>query len=154
MNATCTILVMALGTLFAAADGAKAKQRLAEAPAAVRQTVSGHSRGGVLDEFDTITIDGKTIYIAEVELPAELKIYIAENGSLLRTREEIEFSSAPEAVRGAATALGGCIDGIKLEISGRTTVYLIEIDRPGRPDLDVTLSPDGTILSRHEETDD
>jgi uncharacterized membrane protein YkoI len=154
MKTTCIILVTALATALASAEDSKARKRLDTAPAAVRQTVNDNSRGGVLDDFDVITIDGKSIYIAEIELPAELKIYVSENGSLLKTREDIPFSAAPEAVRKAVTALGGTVDETKLETSGKTSTYLIEIDRLGEPDLNVTVSPEGAVLNRHEEADD
>lgn len=154
MKPTLMLIALTLGTHFASADGNKARERLAEAPAAVRQTIRENSRDGVLDDFEVIAIEGKTIYIAEVELPAELKIYVAENGSLLKTREEILFSAAPEAVRGAVTPLGGRIDETKLETSGKTITYLIEIERTGEPVLNVAVSAEGLILRRQEEVDD
>lgn len=146
----CAILA---GPAALASDRA-AEEALKAAPAAVQSTVRENARGGGIEDFDRITIDGKTIYIAEIDRPDDLKIYVSENGALLKIREEVPVSQTPAAVLDAVRSLGGVIDEVEKEDTGKSTVYRVEIDRDGQPDLDVEVAPDGRILSRNEEADD
>ena len=129
--------------------------RLSECPQAVQSTVQGNARGGQIDEVDLISIDGKDIYIAEINLPRDrdLKVYVSGNGSLVKTREDILIREAPAAVRSAVQVLG-IIDDIDKETAGQTVTYHVEVDRQGARDLDVVVSADGSILSQTEENDD
>lgn len=128
---------------------------LSDCPQAVQATVQANTRGGQIDEVDFISIDGKDIYIAEIDLPRDrdLKVYVSGNGSLVKTREDTLVREAPAAVRSAVQGLGA-IDDVDKETTGQTVTYHVEIDRQGARDLDVVVAADGTILSQTEDNDD
>ena len=150
------LIALACTTAFATAQVERREVRLAECPQPVQDTVNTTARGGHIDEVDVIGIEGKVIYIAEVELPRDrdLKVYVSGNGALVKTLEDISLREAPEAVRTAAQGLGGSVDDVDKETHGETVTYHVEIDRAGEPDLDVVLALNGAILSQTEETDD
>jgi hypothetical protein len=131
----------------------KAAERLRQAPEAVRKTVADHSRGGVVDDFDTIRIDGKTIHVAEIELPLDLKLYVSEDGALIKIREEIPTANAPAAVLDAARPLGDSIKEVEKETAGESITYRVEVKRKGQADLDLHLTADGKILSQKLDVD-
>ncbi|QJE98014.1 hypothetical protein [Luteolibacter luteus] len=156
MKTIATISVLALATSFASAQTQRREIRLADCPQAVQSTIQSNARGGHIDEVDFISIDGKEIYIAEVDLPRDrdLKVYVSGNGTLSKTLEDIALREAPEAVRNAVQGLGGTVDDVDKEIAGQVVTYHVEIERHGARDLDVVVSSDGTILSQTEDADD
>lgn len=156
MKTIPTLIALACTTAFASAQVERREVRLADCPPEVQTTVNDNARGGRIDEVDVIGIEGKTIYIAEVELPRDrdLKIYVSGNGALVKTLEDIALREAPEAVRTAVQGLGGSVDDVDKETNGETVTYHVEIDRTGEPDLDVVLAVNGAILSQTEEADD
>ena len=156
MNAINTLIAIAFTTGLATAQTERREIRLAECPAAIQATVQANARGGAVEEVDLIAIDGKQIYIAEVELPRDrdFKIYVSGNGSLVKTREDILLREAPEPVRSAALALDGSVDDVDKDVTGNTVTYHVEVDRHGMADLDVILSEDGKVLSQTEEAGD
>ena len=156
MKTIAIITVLALTTAIASARTQRREIRLTDCPQAVQSTIQGNARGGHIDEVDFISIDGKDIYIAEVELPQDrdLKVYVLGNGTLVKTLEDIALSEAPEAVGKAVHGLGGTIDEVEKETAGQAVTYHVEIDRHGAPDLGVVVSADGSILSQTEEADD
>jgi uncharacterized membrane protein YkoI len=151
-----TLIALAFTTGLASAQVERREIRLTDCPAAIQTTVEAHARGGAVEEVDLIAIDGKQIYIAEVDLPRDrdLKIYVSGNGALVKTREDILLSDAPEPVRSAALALDGSVDDVDKEVTGNTVTYHVEVDRHGMADLDVVLAADGKVLSQTEEAGD
>ncbi|HEY1121579.1 MAG TPA: hypothetical protein VGE67_08255 [Haloferula sp.] len=150
--------ILTLSSLFLAAASTTASARdlqLHECPAAVQSTVEANSRGGVIDEVDLISIEGKEIYIAEVDLPRDLdlKVYVSGNGSLLKTREDIPQQSMPSFIRDAVREHGGTIDDVEKEVSGSTVTWHVEIDRKGMPDMKVVLNAEGGVISETEDHD-
>jgi len=131
---------------------------LSDAPAAVQETIRQNQRKGVLDELNAITVNGRTLYVAEIELGGDrdLHLHVAANGALLKTREDIPLRQAPEAVRQAIknAAGGGNVDDLDLEVSGDKRTYHADIDRPNSFDLDLVLAEDGAILRQTEDLDD
>jgi uncharacterized membrane protein YkoI len=156
MKNLATLTVLALSTAFASAQTQRRELRLADCPQAVQATVRDNARGGHIEEVDFIGIEGKEIYIAEVELPRDrgLKVYVSGNGSLVKTLEDLSLREAPEAVHSAVQGLGGTIDDVEKEVTGQVVTYHVEIERHGARDLDVVVAADGTILSQTEEADD
>ena len=156
MKTIATIAALALATGIATAQTQRREIRLSDCPQPVQATIQQNSRGGHIDEVDFISIDGKDIYIAEVELPRDrdLKIYVNGGGSLVMTPEAIALRETPAAVRRAVQGLGGTVDDVDKEIAGQVVTYHIEIDRHGARDLDVVVAENGTILSQTEEADD
>lgn len=141
-------------TVTATAEGERRELLLQECPQAVQTTVRDNSRGGHIDEIDLISIEGRVIYRAEIDLPRDrdLKIYVDRDGALMMTIEEILPRELPEAVLHAARALGA-VEDVDKESNGRTITYHVEIDRAGQADLDVVFLADGSISSETEEVD-
>jgi uncharacterized membrane protein YkoI len=67
---------------------------------------------------------------------------------LLKTREDIPLRKAPAAVRKTAREFAGRVDDVDKEISNGKVTYQIEIDRMGRPDLNLRIAKDGTVLDK------
>jgi uncharacterized membrane protein YkoI len=150
-----SIAALAFTTMLASADIERREIRIEDCPAAVQATVRANARGGTIDDVDLIAIEGKQIYIAEVELPRDrdLKIYVSGNGALVKTREELSLREMPAFIRGAVREYGGTIDDVEKESAGGTVTYHVEIDRKGIPDIDVVLSAEGAVISETEEND-
>lgn|SRR5690606_7165754 len=156
MKALKTLLatgILTLGT--GAAAFADNEIRLDECPAEVRKTITDHSRGGKIDEIDVITIEGKTLYVAEVDLPRDrdLKIHVAGDGTLLKTREDISLETAPAAVRDTLEGYGGRIDDLEMETAGNTHTFHAEIEFSGQPDLKLTVAENGRVIREVEDND-
>ena len=137
--------ILTLSSFFLAATSITTSARdlqLHECPATVQSTIESNARGGVIDEIDLISIGGKEIYIAEVDLPRDLdlKVYVSGNGSLLKTREDISQQSMPSFIRDAVREHGGTIDDVEKEVSGSTVTWHVEVDRKGMPDMKVVLN--------------
>lgn len=133
---------------------------LTKCPTEVQATIRSNARDGKIDEVESLTIQGRRMFIAEVNLSGkrELKIYVLANGTLLKTREDIRLEDAPAKVLEAARQLvppGGKLDDITktTESDGRET-YEVEIDLPRKGELKVVFSPDATVLSRMEKLKD
>lgn len=155
MKTITTLTVLALSTALASAGIERAELRIEECPASVRATVEAHARGGVIDEVDLIAIEGKEIYIAEVELPRDrdLKIYVSGNGSLVKTCEELSLRELPAFIRGVTREYGGTLDDVEKEVAGGQVTYHVDIDRKGMPDLDLVLNAEGGVIRETEEND-
>jgi uncharacterized membrane protein YkoI len=151
-----TILTLSSLCLAAASITASGRDiHLHACPAAVQSTIEANSRGGVIDEVDLISIEGKEIYIAEVDLPhdLDLKVYISGNGSLLKTREDVSLQSIPTFIRDAVHEHGGTIDDVEKEIADGKVTWHVEIDRKGIPDVKVVLNAEGNVISETEDHD-
>lgn len=151
-----TLAALALAAPFAAADLERRELSIHDCPAAVQATVEAHARGGHIDEVDFIAIEGKSIYIAEVELPRdiELKVYVNGGGTLVKTREEVPARAVPAFVRSAVRDYAGTIDDVEKENAGGKVTWHVEIDRKGLPDLELVLNAEGGVLSETEVADD
>lgn len=146
-------------TIAACAVSAHAAEvRLKECPAPVQTTIQENARGGHIDEIDSFAIGGKTLYVAEVELPGErdLKIHVSADGTLVKTREDAVLKDAPEAVRKAVESKlgGGKADDVDKETTGKIVTFHVEIERTGSPDLNLVIDSDGKIVSETEEAGD
>jgi uncharacterized membrane protein YkoI len=130
--------------------------RLADCPAAVRESITQHSRGGHVEEVGHVRIGSHALYVAEVDLAGgrDLEIHVDASGKLIETREETTLAELPVPVRSATGNLGGSPDDIECHVNDGTTTYHLEIERRGRPDLDVVLAADGQVISQAEEADD
>ena len=133
--------------------------RLNDCPPAVQATIRENMREGKLDEIEAYTLQGKSLYVAEVELPEDrdLKVHVAADGALIKTREDSSLAEVPAAVQTAVEGIvtnGGKVDDVDKETTGKTVTFHVEIDRSGAPDLHAVVSLDGKILSQQEEIDD
>jgi uncharacterized membrane protein YkoI len=156
MNPIKTLAALACTTLLASADTDRRELRIEDCPPAVQATVEANARGGFVDEVDLIAIEGKEIYISEVELPRDrdLKIYVSGNGSLVKTREELSLRELPAFIRDVTREYGGTLDEVEKEVAGGKVTFHVEIDRKGMPDIDLVLNAEGGVIRETEEHDD
>jgi hypothetical protein len=131
---------------------------LASCPAAVQAVISSHQSTGKLGEIKTVSTEGRTLYLAEFELAGghDLKLYIAEDGSIVTTREDLAMAKAPAAVKAAAERLvpaGGRVEDVEKEITDGKTTYRVEIDVANGKDIKAVLAEDGTVISQKTEAD-
>jgi hypothetical protein len=155
MNPIKTLTALACTTLLASADIDRYELRIEDCPPTVQATVDANARGGVIDEVDLIAIEGKEIYIAEVELPRDrdLKIYVSGNGSLVKTLEELSLRELPAFIRDVTRGYGGTLDDVEKEVAGSKVTFHVEIDRKGLPDIDLVLNAEGGVIRETEEND-
>ncbi|HEY1084011.1 MAG TPA: hypothetical protein VGE29_17240 [Prosthecobacter sp.] len=130
---------------------------LASCPVPVQETIQKNLHGGVLDEVKFISVAGRILYVAEVDLPGgrDLKVHVGRDGGLIKTREEITLAEVPAAVVTAAQKLvpeGGKIDDVDRETANGTVTYRIEIDRPLTRELKLHFAADGTVLNQREDS--
>jgi hypothetical protein len=133
---------------------------LEQCPANVQETIRANTRDGKVDEVNAITIDDRTLYLAEIDLPGrndDLKVFVGSDGKLIKTHEQIALAETPSAVLATAENLvpdGGRLDDIDKEVADGKVTYSVEIDRPKAADLDVLIAEDGTLVSQTEDSED
>lgn len=152
MKASIPIMISALFTLPASA----AELTLDQCPAAVQETIRKNQRGGRIDEIESHQVEGKTLYVAEVDLPdrKDLKMHIAADGTLIKLREDLALADLPSTVRAVVNQHlgGGRVDDVEKEVAGETTTYQVEIDHSGTtPDLRLWISAGGELLQKKED---
>jgi hypothetical protein len=155
LKSSITLIALALlGTaIYLRAD----ELGLEQCPAVVQETIRANARGGDVDDVNSIIIEGRSIYLIEVEVPKkDLKLLVDSDGKLIKTREELTVAEIPGAVRETATKLvpeEGEIDEIDKEVAEGKTTYIVQIDRPKAPDLQLVVAEDGTLISQTEDDD-
>jgi uncharacterized membrane protein YkoI len=151
------ILTLLAGVAVTVASASAKDIAFAKCPPEVQATIRSNARDGKIDEVELLAIEGRRMYIAEVEFPGdkELKIYVLASGTLFKTREEIQIEEAPEKVQAAARQLvaqaGKLDDVVKTMEADGTVSYEVEIKRPREKETKVVFSSEGTILSRKEK---
>ena len=156
MKTILTLTTLAALTFSAHADD---DIRLEDCPQPVQTTIKQNARDGKIDEVDSHVIDGKALYIAEVDLPSDmdLKIHVSGDGKLVKTIEDIPLSELPEVVRKAAEGVAagnGKLDDPDKETADGQVTYHVEIDRALQPDLKLVIAEDGSVLKQTEDMDD
>lgn len=153
MKATLTALSLALALpLTAAADD---DLTIDKVPPPVAQAIRAALQDAQIDDIETVTLDGRTLYIAEAERGGrDITVHVTDRGQLIRRDEDIKLDEAPAPVRERAKAFAGRVDDIDRVTEGDTIRYEIEIDRDGAPDLDVVIDATGKVLSEKAELDD
>lgn len=131
--------------------------RLTDCPPAVRSAIEKNSRGGVIDEIESYTVEDRRLFIADIELAGDrdLKLHVSADGVLLKTTEEITMTEMPAAVKSTAEtrAAGEQIDDVKMITEKKIVIYLVEIDRKAAADIKLEISVDGKILRETEDLD-
>lgn len=142
---------------FAAITAATADDdiQLRDCPQAVQDTIQSNLRDGRLDDIDRITVKGETRYISEIDLPGDrdLKLHIASDGALIKSREDVSIREVPGSVKAALDSFGGRIDDLEKEVTGNETTWHADIDRENQPDLDVVIAADGKVIRQTEDDD-
>jgi uncharacterized membrane protein YkoI len=155
MKSSITLIAVALlGTsIYLRAD----ELGLEQCPAVVQETIRANARGGDVDDVNSIIIEGRSIYLIEVEVPKkDLKLLVDSDGKLIKTREDFTVAEIPGAVLETATKLvpeEGEIKEIDREVAEGKTTYIVQIDRPKAPDLQLVVAEDGTLISQTEDDD-
>lgn len=144
----------------ASADRDDYELALSECPQAVQATIVQAARGGELDEIELVHFANGDLYVAEVDLPGkrDLDVYVAPDGALVRTEEEIAWHELPARVQATLSQQAGNtaeIEDITRNTSGKIVTFSAEIDVPGKgaPDFDVEVAADGRLLSSVQDYD-
>ena len=147
---SCAAFLLVVGSGFAE------ELTLDECPEAVKTVIVDHVKDGRLDEIERFNIEGKTIYIAEVDMAQDrdLKVYVSGSAELLKTVREVRLSEVPEPVRSAVLELEGSPDDLEQVNSEGITTYNVEMERTGEPDLEVVLSAKGAVIRQTEKVED
>ncbi|MHC4745598.1 MAG: PepSY-like domain-containing protein, partial [Planctomycetota bacterium] len=134
---------------------------LSEVPQAVRAVIERETKGFEIDDLERDKDDGEIVYEVDAENDdRQIKLKVAENGTLLEKEEEIDSDDLPEVVLAAVKKSVGDLDFDDIEKRyrrGRNMYYKIE----GETDelkVDLEVAEDGTVLDkdidRKEEDDD
>ena len=136
---------------------AKAQElTLAQCPAVVQATIRNNGQGGTLNEIKLVDRDGVSLYVAEIDLgeKRDLKLYITQEGSISRSRQEIVFNQVPPAVRRAVLSVmpaGAEVTDVDMETADGTSTYVIEFPISPTRERKLTLNANGVVLSEHEK---
>lgn len=129
---------------------------LAQCPPVVQAAIREHGQGGSLEEIKLVERDGSTLYVAEVGLgeKRDLKMYITPDGTIVKSRQEIDFKLAPAPVRRTALGLmpaGAEVSDVDMETAEGVTSYVVEIKLTPTREVKITMQPDGKVLNEHVE---
>jgi hypothetical protein len=125
-------------------------------PADVRSAVLKAAGSDPVTKLRVVRRGERTLYLVDIDRAGDydLKLQLLASGEVLRRSEDMPISGLPEPVAKALTAAAGptgIIDEIKKVTEGTMTHFKAEIDRPGEPELDVKVAPDGTVLEQKSE---
>ena len=130
---------------------------LSEVPQAVRDTIERETKGFDIDDLERDKNDGKIVYEVDAENDGrEIKLKIAEDGTLLEREEETDSDDLPAAVLSAVKKSVGDIDFDDIEkrfVHGRKTIYRIKGDK-GNLEIELKIAEDGTILDKEVKRED
>ncbi|MBN2312326.1 MAG: PepSY-like domain-containing protein [Sedimentisphaerales bacterium] len=170
MAIVCLALCIGAVATRQALDGEK-EFTLDELPAAVKATILAEANGAPIQEIEMETENGKTVYEAEVIINGqEVEFVVAPDGTLLGKEiededdddadddeEEVEISldDVPAAVKATMLkeAAGAVIEEVVKETENGKVVYEAEFEADGQ-EVEIEVSPDGTLLEREIEKDD
>lgn len=160
----CLVIALAPAMLWAEPaapkKGTPALAALEAGPAPVREVVlKALKAGGTLDTFRVVRRGEQTLYIADIDRAGDrdLKLNVRADGSVAKSVEDLPVAELPEVVGKALKGIAadsGHIDDVKKITEGAVVTFKAEIDRPGKPELDVTVSAEGAVLEQKEDIDD
>ena len=154
---TSLLLAALLGTVFLGAAQADPNEvPLASCPAPVQAAIESHKQGGKLDEINLIDVEGRKLYVVEVNLAGrrDLKLHITSDGAVVKSREDVSLAQAPAAVKAAAEKLvptGGKIEDVEKEVANGKTTYVVDIDVKNGTDIKAVFAEDGTVVSQRAD---
>lgn len=171
MATVCLALCIGAVATRQAFDGEK-EVTLDELPAAVKATILAEANGAPIREIEMETENGKTVYEAEVMINGqEVEFVVAPDGTLLGKEiedendddaddddeEEIDISldDVPATVKATILkeAAGAEIEEVVKETEDGKVVYEAEFEVDGQ-EVEIEVSPDGTLLEREIDDDD
>jgi hypothetical protein len=142
---------------------------LADAPNAVQETILDAAAQGTLDDVKLKYFQGQPLYVAEIDLPGkrDLDVYVAADGSLVRTEEDVTWAALPAPVQATLqqqigrqqAGRDGRLDDLSRVTVGKTVTFSAEIELRGQQprsetELDVEIAANGKLLSAVESHDD
>jgi hypothetical protein len=105
--AALLVLIGAHASLVFAADDVS----LSEVPQAVRAVIERETKGLEIDEVERDKDDGKIVYEVDAENDdREIKLKVAEDGTLLEKEEELDTKDLPAAILNAVKKMLGDVD--------------------------------------------
>lgn len=171
MAVVCLALCIGAVATKQALDGEK-EVTIDQVPVAVKATILAEANGATIQEIEMETESGKTVYEAEVIIDGqEVDIVVAPDGTLLGKEiededddegndddeEEVEISldDVPAAVKATMLkeAAGAEIEEVVKETEDGKVIYEAEFEVNGQ-EIEIEVSPDGTLLERETEKDD
>ncbi len=130
---------------------------LSQVPQTVRDTIERETKGFDIDDLERDKDDGKIVYEVDAENDdRQIKLKIAEDGTLLQREEEMDSDALPAAVLNAVKKSVGDIDFDDIKkrfVRGRKTIYRIKGDK-GNLEIELKIAEDGTILDKEVKRDD
>jgi len=130
---------------------------LSEAPQAVRVTIERETKGFDIDDIERDKDDGKIVYEVDAENDGrEIKLKIAEDGTLLQKEEELDTKDLPAAILNAVKQMFGDVDFEDVEKDyrwGRGTTYKIEAE-VDKLRIDLEMKEDGTVVKKRVRDND
>ncbi len=133
---------------------------LDEVSAEIRQGLQAAAGGREIDdEVTKIRFGDRELYRAkaDVEDGEDLHVYVDASGTLVKTQQEVETDSVPQAVRDAFRNLSQGdreVEKVLREVSDGKTSFIAEIDRDDQPTRWVQLDESGQVIKSHEKQDD
>ncbi|MHC4500454.1 MAG: PepSY-like domain-containing protein [Planctomycetota bacterium] len=129
---------------------------LSEVPQAVRAVIERETKGFEIDDIERDEDDGKIVYEVEVDGDNDMKIKVAEDGTLLQKEEELDTKDLPSAILIAVKKMFGGVDFEDVEKEyrwGRGTVYKIEVEKD-KLRIDLEMKEDGTVIKKRARNND
>ncbi len=122
---------------------------LEDTPAAVQETIAGLLGSNPVEDIQLNDQDGDISYEVDATVDgSRIEYIIAEDGTLLRTQQEIEPGELPEAVMSAVTGeIGdGEIRRVEMVDEEGVTTYEIRATSADGDRVRLTVAEDGTLL--------
>jgi uncharacterized membrane protein YkoI len=145
--AALLVLIGAHATRVFAADDVS----LSEVPQAVRVVIERETRGFEIDDLERDKDDGEIVYEVDAENDdRQIKLKVAEDGTLLEKEEELDTKDLPAAILNAVKKMFGDVDFEDTEKdyrSGRGTIYKIEVEKD-KLRIELEMKEDGTVVKK------
>jgi uncharacterized membrane protein YkoI len=124
---------------------------MSELPQAVRDTIERETKGMEIDDLERDKDDGKIVYELDAEDDdRDMKLKIAEDGTLLEKEEELDDDDLPESILKVIENAYGEMDIDDVEKRyrlGRRTYYKLEGEND-KFKVELEIAEDGTILDK------
>lgn len=152
-----TRLVMTLSGVVLSALGVSAlafdKIAVDKLPAAVTKAIKDKFPNGKIEGAETEVEDGKTIYEVEVDSKGgEYTVSLKADGTIEEIEKELAEGDLPAAVAATLKAEfpNGKFKEIEEATKGDKVTYELQVVENGKKTLEVTVDPQGKILSKKE----
>ena len=124
--------------------------KLSDLPQAVRQTIERELKGLEIDDIERDKDDGKIVYEADTKGDNDVKVKVAEDGTLLEREEQLDDDDLPETILNVIKKSFGELDIDDVEKRyrhGGRTHYKVEGEND-KFKVDLEIAEDGTILDK------